>query len=215
MLAVKINEIRSFLQSSKDLKILERLTHELFQIIISEPSSAVDSELTGITRLIQDVCTKNHQISLIFLSYLQIIQEVGPFIDLIPSIFSVSSDYQIDDAFATLVSLIESDNRNTLRVLSALIDLPLLPHLQSQLSTLAIDALASVEECDVPSLCRTILKNLNTVDALAITQEIRNQVHSFSVCCLCLRLFLSLLTSLSVCLSLSLRSAHSTFQIFL
>jgi hypothetical protein len=183
MLAVKLNQIRSLLQSSKEPKELESLVHELFQIIISEQSLTLgnySNEITSITRLIQDVCSKNHQISLVFLSYLQIIQDVGPFIDIIPSIFSVSSDYQIDGAFSALVSLIECDNRNTLRVISALIDLPLLPHLQSQLSTLAIDALASVEECDVPSLCRTILKNLTTVDALIITQEIRNQVDSSS-----------------------------------
>jgi hypothetical protein len=155
--------------------------HELFQDLLTERDEEHPHEnIYSITKLIQEICLKFPEIAPIYLSYLQILPEdmIGPFIDIIPSIFSMSSDYQIEEVFSVLVSLIESDNRNALRVLSALIDLPLLPHLQVQLSSLAIDSLASVEECDVPSLCRTILKNLSTVDSLSITQEIRTQVIS-------------------------------------
>jgi hypothetical protein len=180
----EMDELRSILSSSSkvNLKTVETKTHELFQLLLIERDHQQqpfrDLEISSATKLIQDVCLRFPDLTSIYLSYLQILPEdmIGPFIDIIPSIFSMSSDYQIEEAFKASVTLIESDNRNTLRVLSALIDLPLLPHLQAQLSSLAIDSLASVEESDVPSLCRTILKNLSTVDALPITQEIRTQV---------------------------------------
>lgn len=220
MVSKKIQYINYLLSSEQYGDILEQSINDLFQSILTlsfsntsstnsstNSSSSIDStasfnELTSIVQIIKVSCSKNTNILPVFISYLPLIHFVDPFLDIIPSIFSISSDHLIEEVFQILAQLIESDNEKTLKIISILMDLPLLPHLQSQVALIAFDSLQSVDEIDIPPLCRTILKNL-TNDSSSMIQEIRKQVFF-----LLFRFFLVDLTSF-------FRSPHFLFQVYL
>ena len=195
----EIEEIKLIL-TSKELNhlLLEQSIHNLFQSLLSSSSSSTSSsvEMKDLLHLLIDSCLKHSNIITIFLSYLPLLEIVDPFIDIIPSIFAISSDHLIEQAVNSLIQLIQFDNRKTLKILSTLMDLPLLPHLQAHIATLAFEALQSVDEIDIPLLCRTILKNLtNDFRTSEMIQEIRKHVYLYSFLFSSFYLFFKLISS--------------------
>jgi hypothetical protein len=172
-LAVLISDARLLLETHYPSTTLE---NSIEILLTAANQTHVDSELREVSSFLRDAGLKSPIVSSLLLFYLPTLTEPRPFIDILPSVFGLSSAILIEELFDQLVLLTKQDNRYILPSICALCDLPLPTHLQPSLSKIAYDAMAVVDETDIPFLCRTILTNLPSADGFKSTLKLRKEV---------------------------------------
>jgi len=104
-----------------------------------------------------------------------------PFIEVVPSLFSVAvAPPVVQEVAARLQLLLQQDPTLLLPVIGALVELPLPRKLAPQLARLAEVAMAMADEVDLPMLVRTLLKSLALLPEKRVVQSIRREVRGLS-----------------------------------
>lgn len=110
----------------------------------------------------------------VLLSYLDILPQPIPFLEIVPSLFGMASPHQLQEVFNTLKSI---DNQFIGPVINAVVDLPLTPEMKIELVSLTETAIHSVDEKDIPFLFRTLLNNLEHISTSNVPGKILKEVN--------------------------------------
>lgn len=162
-------------ESQLNLKYLDELLLKLR--LQSGPIEAVKS----IASFVRDVATFHPNACHLLLIHLPHLSDPVPFIDIMASMFSVASPSLVAEAVTQLKYLPEQDSRLLLPVIGAMADMPLPAHLLLELHQLAERAIDMVEESDLPSLFRILLKSLCPLKAESALHKLRNEVIIFHI----------------------------------
>jgi hypothetical protein len=161
------------LESQLNLKYLDELLLKLR--LQSGPSDAIKS----IAYFVRDVATFHPNACHLLLIHLPHLFDPVPFIDIMASMFSVASPSLVAEAVTQLKCLLEQDSALLLPVIGAMADMPLPAHFLLELHQLAERAIDMVEESDLPSLFRILLKSLCPLKAKSALHKLRNEVTAF------------------------------------
>ena len=120
------------------------------------------SIFSAIVKYILDLSLINPNICYVVVSHIASLPKPIPFIEMCPAMFCMTNVSLITDLVEQLMILYESDNRNILPVIGAMVELSLPNNLIPKLAYLVENAILIVEENDIPTLFRTILKSLTS-----------------------------------------------------
>ena len=147
----------------------------------SNTSLSVDdtAAIRSIALFIRDMSLLNPNICHILLLHFPKLRDPLPFIELMPSMFAVSSNSLVDNCVNHLFSKLEasSDRSNLLLpIISALMSLPLSDKYKPQLSQLVKISMKIVNESDFPILFKVLLKSVDRINVDQVVLIFREEV---------------------------------------
>ncbi len=155
-----VHNIQGFEEDCADLNVgTAGIIDELFNSIKMYDDDNT-SIFSAIVKYILDLSLINPNICYVVVSHIASLPKPIPFIEMCPAMFCMTNVSLITDLVEQLVILYESDSRNILPVIGAMVELSLPNNLMPKLAYLVENAILIVEENDIPTLFRTILKSL-------------------------------------------------------
>ena len=140
---------------------LASIVDELFNSIKIHDDSNI-SIFPAIVKFVLDLSLISPNMCYVVVSHIASLPKPIPFIEMCPAMFSMTNVSLITDLVEQLILLYDSDNRNILPVIGAMVELSLPSNLMPRLAKLVENAILIVEENDIPTLFRTILKSLTS-----------------------------------------------------
>jgi hypothetical protein len=99
-----------------------KIVHQILNFCIVNDD---DLDCKNSAMFLKDVINTYPSISYIMISFIPLLANPKPFLEIIPSLFTTADSEQINDVFLQLREILKGDNRLFIPILSALIELPL------------------------------------------------------------------------------------------
>ena len=179
-LAQVIEEAKLILRTEKHLSFesIELLVDSLLTSVSVQGDGADITEVKNAAHLVLEVGVVHAStVGSVLLNRLDELLQPIPFVEIFPSVFGMASPLLLDEVFEQLQNLQSRDNKCILPVINALVDLPLTAELKNKLVALTEEAINIVDESDIPFLFRTLLNNLEHVNASNIAGKILMEVY--------------------------------------
>lgn len=178
-----IEEAQFILHTERHLSLdtIELLVDSLLTAVSMQGADASTSVLKRVVDTILNIGGLHAStVGSVLLNHMSLLPQPIPFVAIFPTIFGMASPLLLQEAFEQLQSLLSVDNQFILPVINALVDLPLTASLKGKLVSLTEEAIAIVDECDIPFLFRTLLNNLENTNTTNIAGKILTEVFNAS-----------------------------------
>ena len=147
-------------------------------LLMTASSQALNNRplLQSIAVTIRNLYSIYPQISAVLITYLPTLPHPLPFVEILPILFVMERPLQINKLLIVLYELLDSNNALLLPVIHVMTELPLSKKQSRKLSKLAESAIAIVEEEDLPSLFKILMRSMDATNSRRICSFLRIEV---------------------------------------
>ena len=147
----------------------------LFNVCLMHPEED-ESSFRQVANLIRDISSMHSNISQVLLTFLPSLPKPLPFIEIIPTLFAVSTPEVLSDTVHQMSAMVASDNKLLIPVMAALVELPLPTTCIQVLLKMAEEAVSVVDDDDLPLLFKTLIKSMDHINTTSLCAKLRGEI---------------------------------------
>ena len=149
------------------------------EVLLSATVMQADAEESAIQQVayfLRDISSTHPNVAHVVLTYLPTLPHPIPFVEIIPTLFAVSTPESIVDVVSQLSLMVADDKEVLIPVMAALAELPLPPSCVASLVAMAEEAVTVVDDDELPLLFKILIKSMDHVNTTSLCARLRCEI---------------------------------------